>query len=70
MGFYLPINKMPALQIYKKESLHDQLLAQVRQVNKSQLNATTQNFLVTMPKLLKWFHDDLLHERNQHSHDP
>ena len=55
---------MPGLKIYKKEQLNLQLLCQLRQVNKSQFHAKTDNFLVSMPKLLKWFQIDFLTEND------
>jgi hypothetical protein len=57
-GFFLPVRKMPMLRVFKKETLDKQLKRQVMIVNQGQLSVSTSNFLVTLPKFLKWFARD------------
>jgi hypothetical protein len=57
-GFFLPVKKMPSLQIYRKETLDQQLKCQVKVVNAGQLSASSGNFLVALPKWMKWYHRD------------
>lgn len=54
-GIYLPINKFPSLEVFKKETLSTQLKNQVQKVLSKQMGASPHNFFVMMPKNLKWY---------------
>ena len=61
-GCFLPIRKMPELRVFRQSTLDEQLKYQVKVVNSGQLSASPHNFLVTLPKFLKWFAKDFVDE--------
>lgn len=64
-GFFLPVRNMPMLRVFKKENLDCQLRCQVKVVNQGQLSVSPENFLVTLPKFMKWFARDFDNNEEQ-----
>ena len=63
-GWFLPIKKMPRLNLFKAETLEIQLKNAVKQINNKQLYAKKCSFIISFPKFIKWFARDFMDDKD------
>ena len=54
LGFYLPIKKWSCFDVYEKETIEEQMYANVIERLTSRLFINPSNFLIRIPKFFQW----------------